>query len=245
MTSTKSDSDISLLNPVNTNSKDKLIICVDFDGVIHDDSLGWNNGKLGKVLPGSVGAMAHLKDSGHTIIIFTCRKDIPELRQWLDTNNIEYHYINENPDQPDNCNQGKPIADVYIDDRAIRHEGDWNTTLDLVRNNPAPWQRKHRGLPRRANHILTDASSTYAQRNAAYGDSYKEHGKIMAALFPNGITLNSVEDFNRFGVFNMMVSKVFRCSANFKAGHVDSMLDLSVYSAMLLELYGPDGKPET
>lgn len=84
--------------------------------------------------------------------------------------------------------------------------------------------------------LLKAAAATYEQRNKIYGDSYKEHGKIMSALFPE-LTLSGVDDFNRFGVLNMMVSKLTRYAANFnEGGHEDSIHDLVVYSAMLLEL---------
>jgi hypothetical protein len=85
--------------------------------------------------------------------------------------------------------------------------------------------------------MLRDSASTYEQRNKLYGDNYKRFGQVMEALFPNGVGLVDIDDFNRFGVFVQLVSKMSRYAENFtKGGHDDSLLDLSVYSAMLREL---------
>jgi hypothetical protein len=89
----------------------------------------------------------------------------------------------------------------------------------------------------KVNDLLKQADDTYAERNKVYGDSYKEFGTIIKAFFPNGVTLNTVEDMNRWGVFQMMLSKIHRYAKNFyTGGHSDSLVDLSVYSAMLNEL---------
>jgi len=81
--------------------------------------------------------------------------------------------------------------------------------------------------------IMEKAIATHESRNATYNNSFEEHGRIMVALFPDGITLSSVDDFNRFGVLNMIVSKLYRYCSNFELGHQDSIHDLGVYSFML------------
>jgi len=84
---------------------------------------------------------------------------------------------------------------------------------------------------------LREAASTYEDRNKVYGDSYKRYGEVMMALFPDGIEVFTTDDFNRLGVFNMIVSKITRISANLsRGGHRDSALDLIAYAAMLTEL---------
>ena len=85
--------------------------------------------------------------------------------------------------------------------------------------------------------MLRESADTYAERNKIYGDNYKEFGKVMLALFPNGVNLKTVADHNRFGVFTQMVSKLTRYAPAFTwGGHDDSLLDLSVYTTMLREL---------
>ena len=85
--------------------------------------------------------------------------------------------------------------------------------------------------------LLRQAAETFEERNKAYGDAYKNGGKVMHQLFPNGLTLNTEEEWIRFGVFTMIVSKMTRYAANMKSGgHKDSAHDLAVYAAMLEEM---------
>lgn len=84
---------------------------------------------------------------------------------------------------------------------------------------------------------LRSGAETYEERNAMYGDNYRQHGKVMMVLFPGGVTLCSVDDFNRFGVLNAKVAKLTRYVQNWnRGGHEDSLHDDMVYSAMLSEL---------
>ena len=80
------------------------------------------------------------------------------------------------------------------------------------------------------------AADVFEQRNKVYGSLYKRHGDVMIALFPKGIVLETADDFNRFGIFNMIVSKIGRYANNIADGHSDSLTDLSVYANMLLEI---------
>ena len=92
-------------------------------------------------------------------------------------------------------------------------------------------------LKKRAPDILAAAADTFRQRNALYGDNYLRFGKICAEMFPDGVTLATPEDFNRFGIFVQCLAKFTRYSANMeRGGHEDSAMDLSVYAAMLVEL---------
>lgn len=93
--------------------------------------------------------------------------------------------------------------------------------------------------------FLCDAANIYEERNKLYGDNYKRFGQVMMHLFPSGVSLRTIEDHNRFGVFVQMVSKLTRYAEQFaKGGHSDSLDDLSVYSMMLRELDDEEGQPE-
>lgn len=83
---------------------------------------------------------------------------------------------------------------------------------------------------------LRSAADLFERKNKEYGSGHKRHGAVMAALFPEGISLDGPEDFGRFAVFELMVVKLVRYSANFGAKHADSLNDLPVYAAMLKEL---------
>lgn len=85
--------------------------------------------------------------------------------------------------------------------------------------------------------ILRAGAETYEERNAMYGNSYKTHGNIMAAYFPDGLKLETPEQFARYSIFSMILGKMNRYSANFlNGGHLDSIHDIVVYAAMLEEL---------
>ena len=107
-------------------------ICVDFDGVIADYSKGFQGDNIfGAPLPGAIKALNKLTNNGIKVIIFTTRKDSPELRKYLKDNEIPFDLINRNDEQPKTANQGKPLADIYLDDRAIRFDT-WNQALDDI-----------------------------------------------------------------------------------------------------------------
>lgn len=85
--------------------------------------------------------------------------------------------------------------------------------------------------------LLREAAQTYEQRNKIYGNNYKEFGNVMKAIFPKGLAIITVEEWNRLGIYVQLVSKLTRYAANFeKGGHADSAHDSSVYAAMLEEL---------
>lgn len=87
--------------------------------------------------------------------------------------------------------------------------------------------------------ILERAKATYKERAAIYGKGHYDHGKVMAALFPEGLKLESPEDFTRFATLNMMVAKMCRYTRNFaNGGHRDSIHDLGVYAFLMEEVDG-------
>ena len=56
------------------SEKKKRTICIDFDGVLHDYSNGYQGENVfGEMIPGADTATKVLKKSGNTIIIFTTR----------------------------------------------------------------------------------------------------------------------------------------------------------------------------
>jgi hypothetical protein len=73
---------------------------------------------------------------------------------------------------------------------------------------------------------------TFKARNTTYGENYLMLGKVMVALFPNGITLQTEEDHIKFHWVSWFVGKFTRFAASGMV-HEDSMIDASVYGAML------------
>lgn len=114
---------------------EKKTICVDFDGVIAQYDGFKGNDIFGDPIDGVQSAMEVLKKKGFTIIIFTTRTASSKLKKYLNDNHITYDYINENPDQPKGSNSGKPIADIYLDDRAICFKGNWKKEFEKAFDN--------------------------------------------------------------------------------------------------------------
>lgn len=84
--------------------------------------------------------------------------------------------------------------------------------------------------------FMAAAIQTFKQRSEQYGESYKRHGEVMRALFPEGLTICGVEEFNRFGILNMIVSKLLRYTNDWHNPHEDSIHDLGVYAFINQEL---------
>ena len=102
-------------------------IGVDFDNtlVFEDES-----GDIWPV-PGAGESMRNLKDRGYEIIINTCRMGIADRNGALDS---EINFVQDCLEQfnipYDEIHLGeKLIADLYIDDRSIGFQGDWDETL--------------------------------------------------------------------------------------------------------------------
>lgn len=88
-----------------------------------------------------------------------------------------------------------------------------------------------------AHEILQDAASTFKERHEVYGDNWRTVGRVMKALFPKGVALNTEDDHNRFHILMLEVVKLTRYVENWSSGgHEDSQLDLSVYAAMLVQI---------
>lgn len=84
---------------------------------------------------------------------------------------------------------------------------------------------------------LAKLALLYKQRNALYGDNYKNFGKLMVAFYPKGVQLLTEEDHSRFALFVHLATKMSRYAEMFaKEGHADSLDDITVYSQMLREL---------
>jgi hypothetical protein len=88
--------------------------------------------------------------------------------------------------------------------------------------------KAHKTVPE----ILRAAANTFEERNKTYGQNYKQVGPAMVALFPNGVTLRTADEFTRWHMFELIVVKMTRF-ANSGLAHEDSIHDAGVYAAMV------------
>jgi len=95
--------------------RDKTV-AVDIDGTICTEERTFER-PLATPLPGAVEALQLLKKNGNTIILWTGRgwEQFKVTKRWLDDHGCVY----------DQLLMGKPIVNVFIDDRA-RHFTGWD-----------------------------------------------------------------------------------------------------------------------
>ena len=76
---------------------------------------------LAKPLEGAVEAINSLYEAGHIIIIYSARTwaEYEMTNDWLQRNGVKFHQLF----------MGKPVGDVWIDDRAITCKNNWADIL--------------------------------------------------------------------------------------------------------------------
>lgn len=102
--------------------KGPMTIMVDLDGVVCTEERVFDR-PLAKPIDGAREGLAALKAAGHTIIIYTARgwAEYRVTKQWLDDHGMVYDAIH----------MGKPIAHLWIDDRALGFKS-WDDTLPQI-----------------------------------------------------------------------------------------------------------------
>lgn len=98
------------------------VICIDFDRTIHDMDHPVPGHKMGEPIPQALAAVDALVTIGHRVIVLTSQVNHGYIRKWL-------QFYGFPPLEVTNV---KPVADVYIDDRAVRFEGNWRETMAEV-----------------------------------------------------------------------------------------------------------------
>ena len=109
----------------------KKTISVDFDGVIHAYSRGWQDGSVyDEPVPGAIEGLRALMTS-HVVVVSTARRDLLAVAKWLRLRGI--HAVADDGtiskwakgDTVLVTNQKLPAV-AYLDDRAVRFL-DWET----------------------------------------------------------------------------------------------------------------------
>ena len=119
-------------------------IAIDFDGVI-SDYRGWKGkGNFAPIIPGAKDRINSLFEEGWTIIIHTTRSETYLVARFLSANGVKFNHINKNPENEKlGLSREKPIADVYLDDRAIRFLGSWDENLmKEIKESQPHWRKK-------------------------------------------------------------------------------------------------------
>lgn len=118
--------------------KKRLVLGVDFDGTIVEEAFP----NIGAIKPRTVDLMKKAIAKGHLVIVWTARSGVAvtEATNFLHENNIPFHYINENPEDPwaIRGEQGRKIfCDFYLDDRAV-HIDDIDKVFKAINEGSQP-----------------------------------------------------------------------------------------------------------
>lgn len=128
----------------------KPTLCIDFDGVIHRYSNGWQNGVIYDEITDGFLDWAAEAQKYFNLVVYSSRSSDPRLladmRNWLLGKCTTY--MLEHPDVLEldfEFSAEKPAAFITIDDRAIRFDGDWSAPELSVAALQAfkPWNVPH------------------------------------------------------------------------------------------------------
>lgn len=127
--------------------------------------------------------------------------------------------------------QPHEVAEAY-DDRAdvLAAYREWGIPVERLFlmdvNGKRPFTKK-----RTVSEILHEMSATFAERNAIYGDNYKQVAKLVKVFFPNGVPPELVVT-DQWHLFELKLVKLSRFAIS-NLTHMDSIHDDAVYSAMI------------
>ena len=113
----------------------KPVLAIDFDGVA-SQYYGWKGeDHLGRPMPGLERFLERVVEQGWQIILYSCRPAW-RLKNWAEQYGLARYFVgyNENPYFADHPQEKscKPIATMYLDDRAVRFHGDWAAVLAIM-----------------------------------------------------------------------------------------------------------------
>lgn len=134
---------VEAFNQVKPSTVPPKTIAVDFDGTLCDHEYP----KIGHIKSGAKEALMLFQKLGYRIIIWSCRTchwhydifggdpkmptmervTVKQMVSWLNKWGIPY-------DEVDDGSRGKPLANLYIDDRAIRFDNNWDLIAQVVRS---------------------------------------------------------------------------------------------------------------
>lgn len=110
------------------------ILAVDLDGVLAEYH-GWRGPQtpIGAPATGAAAFVRNVKARGWDVTLYTGR-DPAAATAWLAEHGIRMPVVDVRRD-------GKPMATVFLDDRALRFDGDFGATLRALEGARKPWWR--------------------------------------------------------------------------------------------------------
>jgi hypothetical protein len=118
----------------------KPVLCVDFDGTIHQPRLWRGPGtKMGDLVPGALEFLEEAQEH-FRVAVYSCRSARPgavsEMRNWLGRAAIQRGKTDLGPYRWIEWPKSKPPAHAYLDDRGVTFTGVWPSFDDLLAFRP-------------------------------------------------------------------------------------------------------------
>lgn len=239
------------------------VAAIDFDGTLHH-YLEWNGKEaVGDPIQKDIARreLHKLRSKGWRIVIWTSRSELDPVEEWLNEQAIPFDSINNNPFAPDNLLGCRKIhAHVYLDDRALKFEGDWNGIAEKIEKFEV-WYRKNdefstaiaalneavdkakegasivcdmESPPNTVQEVLSSAIDLHKLKSGRdnYNGNEIRFGEVMDALYPDGLTIKGKEDWIKYGIFHMMVAKILRLSNTVFRGETEDSAEKRFDNAM-------------
>ena len=120
-------------------------ICIDFDGVIHRHSKGWQDGTVYDLaVDGALDSIRALQDRGYAVVVSTARKELIPVANWMRGQGYIERKITVDSHQHKDVpfwnstttvliTNRKIPAIAYIDDRGITFRNNWSEILDIFK----------------------------------------------------------------------------------------------------------------
>lgn len=134
------DDVIIQMNRPHNGSDEYKVVCVDLDGVLAEYGGYYGPFDIGEPYPWAEELLVKIKNLGYEIVVFSTRGQC-EIWQWLETAKLKQYvnYVNVNPNFVQN-NPGKPVANFYVDDRALRFNGNVDETITNIMHVKEWWK---------------------------------------------------------------------------------------------------------
>ncbi|MEN6546045.1 MAG: HAD family hydrolase [Armatimonadia bacterium] len=99
-------------------------VAIDLDGTLLENLREYKRFTFGAPMPGAREAVAALRAAGRKVLVHTAR--------WPDERDAVAAHLEAHGIDVDGVLCGKPTALAYVDDKALRFDGDWQQVLDAL-----------------------------------------------------------------------------------------------------------------
>ena len=113
-----------------SNYQFKKTIAIDLDGVLDEYTGKYDVNKIPDIRNGAKDFIIELSKD-YKLILFTTR-DSKLAKEWLIKNNIDKYFSD--------ITNTKPLAYIYLDDRALKFDGNYDDTLNAIKNYKVYWK---------------------------------------------------------------------------------------------------------